>query len=325
MSAAGEEPGEALSYGREHGSPWYRWWRATQTRAGNTVLLWMARHFRRLPAQKGHRIGATLGDSLRRISPRHYHLVLKNLRIAFGSEKTEREIIELANACYRHLGKSLMEFIRLPGMTAEEICESVELRGAEHLDQALAQGKGAILLTGHLGNWELVGGRIAAGGYPLTVIARAQRDNALTGLLLATRESTGMKVYHRGSAVKGALAAIRRNEFLGVLLDQNAGSEGVFVDFFGHLASTAAGAAVFALRTETPVLPSFGWRNPDDTHTAAIDPPVPLIRTGDHRHDVEANTARYTKIIEEKIRTHPEQWFWLHKRWKSRPPGERPT
>lgn len=325
MSVRDHERNAALSYGREHGSRAYRWWRATQARAGNAALFWMARRFRSVSEQRGHRIGAAVGGLLRRVSPRHYRLVLKNLRIAFGQEKGEHELEAIARACYLHLGRSLMEFIRLPAMTAEDIRRMAEMRGAEHIDAALARGKGIILLTGHVGNWEITGARIAAQGYTLNVIARPQRDDALTDLLLATREAAGMRVYHRGSAVKASLAAFRRNELVGMLLDQNAGEDGVFVEFFGHLASTAAGAAVFALRTDAAVLPTFGWRNPDNTHTVVVDPAVPLIRTEDYRQDIIANTAQYTKTIEDKIRAHPEQWFWLHKRWKSRPPEERPS
>jgi len=153
-------------------------------------------------------------------------------------------------------------------------------------------------------------------------IARAQRDSAITDYILKTREATGMKLYHRESAVRASLLALRSNELVGMLMDQNAGDDGVFVDFFGRLASTAPGAAVFALKTEAAVLPTFGYRKPDNTHVVTIGAPVPLIRTGDHKRDVLENTARYTKVVEEKIRAHPEQWFWLHKRWKSRPPGE---
>jgi KDO2-lipid IV(A) lauroyltransferase len=116
---------------------------------------------------------------------------------------------------------------------------------------------------------------------------------------------------------------LRKNEVVGILLDQNAGEAGVFVEFFGHLASTASGAAAFALRTGAAVLPTFGWRNPDNTHTFRIGAPVPLERTGDLRRDIEVNTARHTKLIEDAIRARPEQWFWLHKRWKARPPEEK--
>jgi KDO2-lipid IV(A) lauroyltransferase len=154
-------------------------------------------------------------------------------------------------------------------------------------------------------------------------IARAQLDSAITDYILKTREATGMKIYHRESAVRASLLALRSNELVGMLMDQNAGDDGVFVDFFGRLASTAAGAAVFALKTDAPVLPTFGYRKADDTHVVTIGAPVPLIRTGDHKRDVLENTARYTKVVEENIRAHPEQWFWLHKRWKSRPPEER--
>ena len=310
-------------YAPEGRSAFYRWQRRAKTQLGNALLLSMARHLQRIPEARGHRLGARIGALMRRLSPRHYQIVLANMRLALGEGRSEAELNAMARACYTHLGKCLMEFIRLPAMSQDDLRRVVALEGAEHMEAALAGGKGAILLTGHLGNWEMAGARLVAQGFPVVAIARAQRDTALTDYILRTRESTGMKIYHRESAVKASLLALKSNEFVGMLMDQNAGDDGVFVDFFGHLASTAGGAAVFALRTGAPVLPCFGWRNPDDTHTAVVDPPEPLTRTGDQKRDILENTARYTKIVEEKIRAHPEQWFWLHKRWKSRPPQDR--
>jgi len=309
-------------YEREGSSALYRWHRHVQTRLGNAAVLAMGRCLSRVSERQGHRLGAAAGRLMRHISPRHYRIALANLRLAFGEEKQERELHEIARACYTHLGQCLMEFIRLPRLPREDIKRMAELHGAEHIEAALAQGKGAILLTGHLGNWEIVGARLAAEGYPVVAIARAQRDSTVTDYILRTRQATGMKIYHRESAVRASLTALRSNELVGVLIDQNAGAEGVFVDFFGRLASTASGTAVFALRTDAPVLPTFGYRKADDRHVVMLEPPVPVIRTGDHKQDVLQNTARYTKIVEAKIRAHPEQWFWLHKRWKSRPPRE---
>jgi KDO2-lipid IV(A) lauroyltransferase len=309
-------------YAPERRSGLYQWQRRLQTRLGNAVLLYMAKHLQRIPEARGHRWGAALGAFTRRISPRHYRIVLANLRLAFGAERSEAELHALARACYGHLGQCLMEFIRLSALNQEQVRQVATLEGVEHVEAALARGKGVIMITAHIGNWEMSGARLAAEGFPVVAIARAQRDSTLSEYILRTREATGMKIYHRESAVKASLLALKRNEIVCMLMDQNAGDDGVFVDFFGHPASTAAGAAVFALRTEATVLPGFGYRRPDNTHLIVADPPVPLIRTGDHKRDVYENTARYTKIIEEKVRAHPEQYFWLHKRWKSRPPEE---
>lgn len=320
---AAENPQLEVSriYGPERRSALYAWQRRMQTRLGNALVLWMARRYHRLPERAGHRLGAGIGTAMRWISPRHWRIVMANLRLAFGNQRSEQDLAAIGRACYRHLGKCLMEFIRLPAMSAEEIRRVTELRGREHLDEALARGRGVILLTAHLGNWEMVGARIAADGYPLNVIARAQRDDRLTDYIRSTREVAGMRVLHREVAVRRSLLALRQNELVGMLLDQNAGEDGVFVEFFGHLASTAPGAAAFALRTEAAVVPTFGWRKQDDRHMIEIREPVPLVRTGDRERDLLMNTAQYTKIIEEAIRAHPEQWFWLHKRWKSRPPA----
>lgn len=323
MSAGGEREDLRRMYGPERRSRLQEWHRRMQTRAGNAVVLWMARRWQRMPERMGHRLGAAIGTAMRVLSPRHHRIVMANLRLAFGEEKSEKERSKIAAECYRHLGKCMMEFIRLPAMTAEYMRGVTELRGREHIDAALAEGKGTILLTAHLGNWEMVGSRIAAEGYPLNVITRAQRDSRITEYLRRTREVAGMHVFHRETAVRESLRALRRNRLVGILLDQNAGDDGVFVDFFGHEASTAPGAAAFALRTGAAVLPTFGWRTPEERHRIEIGEPVPLVRTGELQRDIVANTARYTKIIEEAIRAHPDQWFWLHKRWKARPPRER--
>ena len=312
-------------YGRERGSPLYQWHRRLQTRLGNAAVLWMARRWQRLPEGLARRVGSGLGTAMRTISPRHARIVMTNLRLAFGGEKSEEELAAIAKACYRHLGLCLVEFIRLPAMTREEVRSFAELRGREHIEAALERRRGVILLTGHVGNWEMSGCRIAAEGYAVNAIARAQRDTDITEYVRRTREMLGMKVLHRSGAVRGSLRALRDNEMLGILLDQNAGDDGVFVDFFGHLASTAPGAAAFALKTGAAVLPTFGLRKPDGTHIVEVSEPVPLVNTGDRDRDIRENTARYTKIIEQRIRAHPEQWFWLHKRWKARPPEENPA
>lgn len=321
-SDGGREADLNRVYGPERRSGLHEWCRRMQTRLGNALVLWMARWFCGIPEPVGHRLGAAMGTFMRLASPRHARIVMANLRLAFGQKKSEAELGRIARACYHHLGKCMMEFIRLPAMTAEDIRRATVFHGREHLDAALAAGRGAILLTAHLGNWEIVGTRIAAEGYPLNVIARAQRDDRITDFIQRTRERMGMRVLHRGAAVRRSLRALRRNEIVGILLDQNAGDDGIFVEFFGHLASTAPGVAAFALRTGAAIVPTFGRRNPDDSHTIEIGEPVPLIRTSDRESDLRANTARHTKIIEEQIRRCPEQWFWLHKRWKSRPPPD---
>lgn len=322
MAVEGRSTELASIYGREGSSRLHQWQRRAQTRLGNAAVLWMARRWQRLPEGTARRLGISIGLAMRVLSPRHARIMMTNLRLAFGKERSESELAAIAKECYRHLGLCLTEFIRLPAMTADEIRALAELRGKEHIEAALAAGRGAILLTGHLGNWEVTGSRIVVEGYALSVIARAQRDNEITEYIQRTRERMGMRVMHREVAVRESLRALRRNELVGILIDQNAGDDGIFVDFFGRLASTAPGAAAFALRTGAAVLPTFGWRSPDKTHVVQVEAPVPVVQTGDHDHDLRANTACYTKIIEDGIRRHPEQWFWLHKRWKARPPDE---
>lgn len=309
-------------YGREGSGRLHGLCRHLQRRAGNAAALWLARRLRGTTESKARRLGAITARLLPTLSPRHRRIVLTNLRLAFGREKSEEEIRRLVAGFYHHIGRCFAEFIRLPALSREELLRLVSLEGEEHVRQGLAAGRGVILLTGHVGNWELTGARIAAAGFPLNVIAREQREADLTDFITGTREKTGMRVIPRETAVRRTLAALRRNELVGILSDQNAGEEGIFVDFFGHLASTPAGPAAFALRTGAAVIPVFGRRRRDDTHRVVFLPRVEVSRSGDRERDLRENTARFTKIIEEAIRREPSQWFWLHKRWKARPSPE---
>ena len=296
--------------------------RAFQQWLGRKALWWLSLHACRLPEAWVPGFGDWVGDTIRRISRRHWRLVLTNMNIAFGKEKTPEELEQLAYAAYHHAGRSLVEFLRMHRMSREKLLATANLVGTEHFDQALAQGKGLILLTAHYGNWELGGARIVAAGYPMNVIARNQSDPKVTDLLMGQRLAVGMKVIDRDRGAAGAIRALRRNEIVAILLDQNASTNGVFVDFFGKQAATAAGPAGIARKAGSPVVPIFAVRNPDNTHTGFIQPPLQLEYTEDKQADIVRNTQIMVKVIEEQIRRRPELWFWMHRRWKKRPPDE---
>jgi KDO2-lipid IV(A) lauroyltransferase len=201
----------------------------------------------------------------------------------------------------------------------EPLLARVRGRGAEHIAPALARGRGIFFLTGHFGNWELLAATHGLAGFGLSVVVRPLDNPYLDALIARARERSGLRAISKREAVLGVREALGRGECIGILLDQDAGRGGVFVPFLGHPASTSRALAVLALKTRAPVLPAFIHRLPDGQHELVLEPEIPLVITGDLDHDIAANTARYTEAIERQVRAHPAQWFWVHRRWKTRP------
>jgi KDO2-lipid IV(A) lauroyltransferase len=299
-------------------------YRDFQQFVGRTILLMIARYAHLIPRRGVYPLARALGSLIMAISPRHRRIVMANLRSAFGREKSEAALRVIARRFYHNFCRGLLEFLRMPATSAEEIIATNTLQGKQYIDDALARGHGVVLITAHYGNWETMGARLALAGYsPLNVIARNQRDQEVTELLTSLRRHGGLRVIPRDGAIRESMRRLADNEALGILIDQNAGENGVFVDFFGRLASTAAGAAVLARRTSAPIIPIFCVRQPDGTQVAEIGPEVQVQRTDDVESDVIANTAVFTKIVEAAVRRHPDHWFWMHQRWKARPHWER--
>jgi KDO2-lipid IV(A) lauroyltransferase len=212
----------------------------------------------------------------------------------------------------------------LPGiLRRRRLAEFSRVEGAEHLQAALARGRGAIVVTAHMGNWELGGLALAQAAGSALAIARVLRNPYIEGRTRKWREGAGLTVVGRQGALRHVMHWLQSGGCVGMLIDQNQRSGGVFVDFFGKLASTVPSPASIALKHDVPVLAACTWREGKGSfHCFRCDPPFELIRTGDHRADVVANTAQFTRRIEELIRLHPDQWFWLHDRWRKRPQGE---
>ncbi len=275
-----------------------------------------------LPEPVAVRLGDIMGDTLFRCSARYRQVALKNLRWAFREEWTEDQIHRAARETFRNFGRSAVEFLRMPVMSDDEVRRKTEYDGKEHLLDALALGKGVLLATAHFGNWEIMGARFALDGYTLHVVSRDADDEGVNRLTNRIREKRGYHVLSRDKSVKPILAALRRNEFIGILNDQNY-TTGIFVPFFGKLAATATGTATLARSTGAPVLPCYSIRQPDNTHRLLIRPPLPFERSEDKEADLAQFTARITADIEEMVRLYPTQWMWIHDRWKHRPPVER--
>jgi KDO2-lipid IV(A) lauroyltransferase len=276
----------------------------------------------RLPPRAAHGLGVGLGRAAYRILPGRRHVALDNLTLVYGDSLSPAARAMLARRCFEHLGLTTVECCRLFFGSAERVLRRVRGTGTEHIAKALAQGRGIFFLTGHFGNWELLAATHGLAGFGLSVVVRPLDNPYLDALIARARARSGLRAISKREAVQGVRAALARGECIGILLDQDAGREGVFVPFLGHAASTSRALAVLALKTRAPVVPAFIHRLPDGSHELVLDPEIPLVITGDLDHDILVNTARFTAAIERHVRAHPEQWFWVHRRWKTRPPGE---
>ncbi len=212
-----------------------------------------------------------------------------------------------------------MEFIQLPYMSSQKIRQIVAFEGKAHIDQALDRGNGAIILTGHFGNWELLAASIVAHGYPLSTITRQLRSKYLDTLVCAYREKLGYLSIDRDNAVRPALRCLKRNELLGIVADVDTPTDGVFVDFLGRPAYTPYSPVAIALKTGAAILPTFIVRQPDDSHRAIVEQPLALQRSGNRERDYVFNTQKFTNAIEFYVRRYPEQWIWMHERWRTHP------
>lgn len=263
-------------------------------------------------------IGNTLGSLFYTVSSRYRNVALRNLRAAFGDQKSEAEIRKVAKSVFRHFARGAVEFFFLLSLSREQIDAMIDLEGVEHLDAALEQGNGCIVITAHYGNWELLARKLVIKGYKANVIARDSDDPGMTGIATRIRESGGYRVFDKDQPLIGAMRALRKNEVLGILPDQNE-SNGIFVDFFGRPVATATGPAVFALRSGAPLVPMFAPRMPDGRYKATVYPRIEFVPTGDEEKDIQDLTALINQAIEREVRSNPGQWLWLHDRWKMSP------
>jgi KDO2-lipid IV(A) lauroyltransferase len=258
-----------------------------------------------------------------RLATRQRRAALQNLSLALpelSADQRER----IARGVFANLGRLLAEFSQFPKMNSVNIGAVVEYSGLEHYIEARSQGRGVLFLTAHAGSWELSSFAHALHGFPMRFLTRPIDNPLVEDLVTRYRTLSGNRVIRRTEAARDVLGALSGNETVGILIDQNTTrSEGIFVDFFGIPAATTTGLAALALRTDAPVVPGFIRWDPDRRkHILEFQAPVELVRTGDRRVDLHRNTERFNEVIESFVRRHPDQWLWIHKRWKTRPEGE---
>jgi KDO2-lipid IV(A) lauroyltransferase len=294
-------------------------WRRAGQWAVATVVSVVGGLIGRLPIGMAQGLGAGLGRIAYWILRGRRQVALDNLALVYGDTLSPAGRATIARQSFEHLGMTAMECCRLFFGPAERLFARVRGQGMEYIGQAMARGRGIFFLTGHFGNWELLAATHGLAGFGLSVVVRPLDNPYLDNLIARARERSGLRAISKREAVQGVREALARGECIGILLDQDAGRSGVFVPFLGRPASTSRALAVLAIKTRAPVLPAFIHRLPDGGHELVLDPEIPLAITGDLDHDIRVNTARFTEAIERHVRAHPEQWFWVHRRWKSRP------
>ncbi len=277
-----------------------------------------------LPRPLARALAATGARVLLRLLPKLRETADFNLQLAFP-EWPEAKRVAVRRGMVRNLGWLAAEFSRLPKYTRENIEQFVILDGHENFLAGKSRGKGVIYLTGHIGAWELSSFAHALYGFPLHYMARPLNNKSLDAMVNRYRGLSGNTAIFKNDAARGMLRILKNAGTVGILADQNTMfAEGVFVDFFGTPACTTAGIARVALHTEAAVVPGYAYWDPGiRKYRLRFEPPVELTRTGNAEQDIQENTQRFAKVIEGIIREHPEQWVWIHARWKTRPKGER--
>lgn len=276
-----------------------------------------------LPRGLARQLGIGIGWLAFTVLGRLRKVGLRNLQLAF-SEKSATERETILRTVYRNLGCLLAEFCQMPSYTPERANEFIRYDGLENYLAARERGKGVLVLTGHLGAWELSSFYHSLMGYPMGMVIR-RLDNPLVDTFVnRIRCLHGNRVMHKDDFARGLIAAMRAGETVGILMDTNmTPPQGVFVPFFGVEACTASGMARIALKTEAAVVPGFLlWEPREKKYVLHFGTELNLVRTGDTESDAVANTALFTSVIERYVRQYPEQWLWMHRRWKTRPAGE---
>lgn len=288
------------------------------------AVVWLlVKLFSLLPRTVGRRLGAAVGAFAFRAIPRLPKVGLRNLELAYPDSSLE-ERIRILRTVYRNLGWQLAEFCKMSGYTRENTANKMRYEGLDRYLTAKAKGKGVLILTGHLGAWELSSFYHSLMGYPMSMVIRRLDNPLVDRLVNGIRCLHGNQVLHKDDFARSLLSAMRKGESVGILMDTNmTPPQGVFVDFFGVPACTASGLARVALKTGAAVLPGFMfWEESEKKYVLHFGEEIPVIETGDDHADVLQLTQRLTSELETWIRRYPEQWLWVHRRWKTRPSGE---
>jgi len=292
--------------------------------AAEFAVVWLfVQGVRLLPRNVARATGAAIGAIAFHVLGRLRRVGLRNLELAFP-EMTAKDREAILRSEYRNLGLLLAEFCKMPGYTPEAASRFIRYEGLGNYLAARDRGKGVLVLTGHLGAWELSSFYHSLMGMPMGIVIRRLDNPLVDEFVNRIRCLHGNRVIHKDDFARGLIASMRAGETVGILMDTNmTPPQGVFVPFFDVLACTASGVARIAAKTGAAVVPGFLlWEKDEQRYVLHFGEELPVIRTGDAEQDAVANTASFTASVERYIRQYPEQWLWLHRRWKTRPPGQ---
>ena len=283
-----------------------------------TLFMMLDRLFLLLPYHLAIKFGRFSGKLIYIVLERYRRLTKEHLRMAFGSEKTEKEISKIARSVFINIGVSVAEILSLP-KTKDRLDSIVGINGIERMDRALAAGNGVIAISAHFGNWELISGIFAYKGYPSNIIARPIYYEKFNEWVTFMRNNMGVNIIYRTDSPKKILRLLQKNEIIGITPDQDMDSvDGIFVDFFGRKTYTPSAPVKIAMAANCPIVPVFIVRK-GLKHTVYVEEPISIERGDDKNALVRKYTQIWSDIIEARIREHPDHWVWMHKRWKTKP------
>lgn len=278
-----------------------------------------------LPRAAGLRVGRSLGILVFWAYPARRRIALANLQKAYGAALGRRARTRIARASFAHLGTICADAAYFPGLLRQPTERVAIHEGTEHLRAAVAEGRGALVFSGHIGHWEMIGLLQPRLGIPFAMVVRPLENARIDGMLAHLRQKAGNTLIPKRDAARGVLRALRARRAVAMLIDQNVREGGLFVDFFGLPASTTPALATFALKTGAPIVPVFASLLPDGRAAIRYLPALRPVRRGTLTDDIRTLTRACTALIEEEVRRRPEEWFWMHDRWRTRPTPAGPS
>lgn len=261
-----------------------------------------------IPVKMALDIGGIIGQLGYALDRKHRRLAISNIGRVFGKDKTPNEIRNIAKKSFQNLGRNIAEFLRKEP-------SDFEVQGYENIENLIKQDKPVIYILGHFGNWEMLGRIAARHGIKLTAVGRAMKNKRVDEYIRNKRYGCGLEILDKKGSARGLLKALSKGRSVAILIDQYAGRHGVFVQFFGIPTSTTPSPAVMALRTGAPVVPAF-MKRIGHKHKIFIELPVYITKTGNITKDIFTNTQRFIQPLEDKVKKYPEEWWWVHRRWR---------
>jgi lauroyl/myristoyl acyltransferase len=268
-----------------------------------------------LPLKIAYKIATNVSDLHYLFSAQDRKITKNNLKVIFP-DKSSEEIRRIRIRVFRNFAKYLVDFFRFSKLDARYIKEKIKVEDMRYIDEALSQGNGAIIVSAHLGNWELGGVVVALLGYPFWAVALPHKHKKVNDFFVSQREDKGVHVIPFGKAVRQSLDVLKNNGVLALVGDRDFSEKGIVLDFFGRPAIFPQGPAALALKTGAKIVPGFMLRNKDDTFTLRFEKPLDFAPTGDRDNDLAGLTAQFRDIFESYIRRYPDQWYVFRKFWK---------